>query len=74
MAARTLRWAPFTPADDVLDAIQALCDTATVLHSVRDSDEVFIECRVCGGWEEHEHDCPMPAIHAWQEGGLRCGH
>jgi hypothetical protein len=56
---------PFVPEQDVLDAVESLMDTAIRRHHDTRSDEILTECRVCGLWEEHEVDCPVPAIEKW---------
>jgi RNA 3'-terminal phosphate cyclase len=54
----------FIPSNVVVDAVEALLDVATARHS--NGDETFIECKVCGAWEDHTAECFVPAIEKWQ--------
>ena len=29
------------------------------------SEETFTECMLCGEWEGHKDNCPVPAIEKW---------
>lgn len=49
----------------VIDAAEALIDVTLVGHTDRNTDETFIECRACGGWEEHADTCFVPALEKW---------
>lgn len=51
--------------EDLIDQAEALIDAATIRHYDRQADETFVECRLCGAWEAHKTDCPLPALAAW---------
>jgi len=59
------RIGPEACPDDVVQALERLVDEVIVTHHDRQSEESFVECRCCGGWEEHHDHCPMPAVGAW---------
>lgn len=60
---------PSVPAADVLDAAQVTLDLALGHHVDPNSDETFVECRVCGEWEGHTDGCFIPALHRWLNDG-----
>ncbi len=47
----------------VIELMNLLADNAIVRHS--NDDETFLECLVCGEWDGHADECPMPAIERW---------
>lgn len=51
------------PPAVVVEIVNLLVDNAIVSHS--NGDETFHECLVCGDWEGHTDDCPMPALERW---------
>jgi hypothetical protein len=53
----------FIAPDEVVDAVEALLDAATKRHAGK--DETFIECLMCGKWEEHDNACPIPSLRKW---------
>jgi len=55
---------PFEPDAEVLEAINAFADLA-IRRQTWHTEETFEECRVCGEWDSHTDDCPMPAIVKW---------
>lgn len=59
---KPLKAVAFSQEDDVIEALEGLMDVALIKHFDPKADETFIECKVCGGWEEHADDCPMPLI------------
>jgi hypothetical protein len=54
----------FVPDECVVAAVNELLDTVMDRHS--NGDETFIECKVCGEWEDHAVDCFVPAVEKWQ--------
>lgn len=51
---------------DLVDAIEALIDTAMRGHSTGGEDpETFYECRACGEWDGHTDNCPIPLAQLW---------
>jgi hypothetical protein len=57
----------FEPAEEVINAVEQLVDVAIVRHAIPNADETLTECCLCGDWEGHTDDCPMPAVLAWRE-------
>lgn len=51
-----------TDREDALNAMQQAIDSAEVRHYDHNSDETFIECLICGEWEEHKDGCPIPVM------------
>ena len=51
----------------VADAVAHLLDEAISRHSgvVAGDPETFIQCHMCGKWEEHAAMCPVPYLQAW---------
>jgi hypothetical protein len=47
----------------LIDLIERVIDCGGNRHS--NGDETFIECLVCGEWEGHTDDCPIPALDRW---------
>ena len=56
------------PPQDLVNLIDELVGQALVRHYDPKADESLTECRVCGGWEEHTADCPIPACEKWLHG------
>lgn len=54
---------PYEPPEVVVALITLLVDSAIVRHS--NTEETFVECLVCGDWEGHTDDCPVPALERW---------
>lgn len=55
-----------TEPNDINDLFDQVLDRATQKHQDAVSEETFIECRVCGEWDDHTDVCPVPAIERWQ--------
>lgn len=55
--------APYEAPEELIDLVNHLVDLAIVPHS--NGDETFQECRLCGRWEEHADECPVPALERW---------
>lgn len=51
--------------DAIAEAVEALLDVATERHYERVAEETFIQCHLCGEWEDHQPHCPVPALTAW---------
>jgi hypothetical protein len=59
---------PFRVSDTVIEAVAELLDTVTNGTYHESTDEVFTQCLMCGEWEGHADECPVPALKKWQEG------
>ena len=58
--------AAYDPPQELIDLVDRLREESIVRHSTGGEDpETFTECRLCGGWEDHADDCPIPAIERW---------
>lgn len=68
--ARIIHREHYEAPENVVEAVDALMDVATRTETNRDG-ETFTECKMCGEWEGHHDDCPMPAIVKWWEKGPR---
>lgn len=56
----------------ITDLFEQVIDVALVRHTEPKEDgETFIECRVCGRWEDHDKTCPIAAIQNWLEEGKK---
>jgi len=51
--------------DELLGMLEKVAEDATIHHHDSQSGESFRECVVCGEWDGHEKECPMPAIELW---------
>jgi hypothetical protein len=51
--------------DELLDTMQKIVEDAVIYHNDSESGESFRECVVCGDWDEHHKNCPVPAIELW---------
>ncbi len=40
-------------------------ETALEGHCDPCSEESFVQCHVCGGWDGHDEDCPVPGLETW---------
>lgn len=49
---------------DLACAVEHFLDLAISRYAT-DDGETFTECHVCGGWEEHRDDCPVPPLERW---------
>ena len=56
---------PYAVPSDVTEAAENFVDSAVRHHLDQTSGEVLTECRLCGLWEEHEPDCPVPVVDRW---------
>lgn len=56
--------------DEVVNVLQELIDVGVRRHVDATADETFTECLVCGEWEGHLDDCPMPHVLAIMDPGL----
>ena len=51
--------------NEIADQAEHLIDVSTQHHSDWKSGEVFIECYVCGKFDEHNEECFIPYIQKW---------
>lgn len=58
---RTICHAPMEAAE----AIDQLLGWVLVRHHDTQSEETFVECKLCGEWEDHRSLCPVPALQAF---------
>lgn len=56
---------PYEPPAEVLQLVNTLIDQARTSQSWH-TGETFVQCLVCGEWEGHADNCPMPALIRWQ--------
>lgn len=49
----------------IVGVAEHLLDIATELHFDNQTEETFSECRLCGEWEGHTDQCPIPALKQW---------
>jgi len=50
---------------EIQDRLIEALDLSLRRHS--NDEETFIECVLCGKWEEHTDECPMPKIQEWMD-------
>ncbi len=50
---------------ELVDSIVAVMDLAVLPHHDHSAGETFLECKLCGEWEGHEDDCPIPMLERW---------
>jgi hypothetical protein len=60
----------FVPSDQACKAVEHLLDVVTRHHTYTDG-ETFVECELCGGWDDHADDCPVPVLLTWQKAGAQ---
>jgi hypothetical protein len=60
----------FCPGRVVTDIIEQLLDEAKETRHNRADDEILIECKVCGHFDGHEPECPIPAIERFMESSI----
>ena len=51
--------------EDIADAVAALLDITVVGHHNSPIGETFIECKMCGEWDNHKGHCPVPSLEQW---------
>lgn len=56
---------PYETPLSLVELLNAIADEATSRHHDHQSDETLVECHVCGEWEGHTDECPIPAIQKW---------
>ena len=56
-------WRDPSKETEVVNAVESLLDVSLERHS--DGEETFIACHLCGSWEGHEDECPVPALLRW---------
>lgn len=52
----------YDPPKALIDTLNGLLDDAIRRHTERSTEETFEECILCGEWEGHTDQCPIPAI------------
>ena len=56
---------PSTREDGLTSAVVTLLDVAITGRYDPMADETFLYCHVCGEWEGHEEECPVPLLERW---------
>jgi len=49
----------------VLNTLTEALEDAIQNHHDSQSGETFQECMLCGEWDSHIKECPIPAIELW---------
>lgn len=64
---------PYEPPEEICEAVEnflgEVLRRVTFSAPSHDEAETFMECRICGEWDGHTDDCPIPAVLRWQTGG-----
>lgn len=55
----------YTPPDQIIDLVDQLVNAAQTGYHDRQSDETMAFCVMCGEWEGHTDDCPIPKLKEW---------
>ena len=53
--------------NEIEDMLEAVLDETYQRHRDNRSEETFLECKLCEGWETHDPNCPIPLIEKWFE-------
>ena len=56
-------WRDPSRETEVVHAVEMLLDVSQERHS--NDEETFVACHLCGSWEGHEDECPVPALLDW---------
>lgn len=54
-----------TPNPATMQVIRELNDVMVSSYHDAKSDETFLECHICGLWDDHAADCFVPALTRW---------
>jgi hypothetical protein len=49
----------------LIEAIDSVVSDAISKSTTADDEETFTLCRLCGEWEGHTDDCPIPWMDSW---------
>ena len=56
---------PHVAPDPIVELLNEVEELVLVRHPDPWGSDSVTECRLCGDWEGHRKDCPMPALRKW---------
>lgn len=59
----------YEPPELLIDLVNQTVDEAIQKRHDRTSGESFVFCGLCGEWEDHTPDCPIPWLDSWLASG-----
>ena len=55
------------PPQELTDMLDSFLSEVVQTHYDSQSEDTFVECKLCGEWEGHTEDCPVPAIETYMK-------